>query len=690
MGSYASLEKPLLGELVDYSNPETNGLIGAWLFNEGSGGRVPDASENSHKGILTNMAPATDWVIGEDGPALDFSTGTTRHVKVSDGKITNATSGYIEVVVTIKTLVNADKIFSYGGQAAGNAGIFGLEVRQDTNWFFSVVQRSDGDAINIVHGDTQVITGRKYHVILVSNGLLWRIYVDGRLEILTDQLGANNGNWIGDTAVTGADETQIGGLLFNGVQGNAFNGHIPFTAIGTDILTDNQVAKRAIDPLAPFRLAEPSPFFVPVTTTIETVVINTTIPLTTSPAQVDITSPGFGTPDGVIAIMTAAHTGSSDTPLRKSVGWAGRDGLDQSCGGMAEHNVGITNTSRHSSSILAGFYDSAGSNIVMLGLNSYITDGVRIGVSNVDGNAHNITYILFKNCVNIKGNYVLLDSTNTSVPVGFKPNLVYAQTIGHTGFSTGAQPHLIHSLGAAHNNSSNVVTQGMVALSSPDGQVTEIASTIARNDAIAGQFHNGSMVWQASIENFNSSGFDIDTGAVTPNDYLFYLAIDTGDPNGVDVSIITPPTSTGLDSVTAPGFYPQHVNLFGVTAPTVNTADTVGFMGEFYGSFDAATEGASGITLEDAATTTVTQSSFLAAALYMRRISGGSSATLWRAALNNLNANGYTLNYINIDTVSSAKWLSIALRDLNPHAGLFEIPHYMRGGFNPMHGGFSA
>ncbi len=263
MGSYVSLDKPLLGELVDYSNPATNGLIGAWLFNEGSGGKVADVTENGNKSTLVNMTPATDWIIDEDGHALDFSTGTTRHVKVSDGKITNATFGYIEVVLKIKTLVSGDKIFSYGGGNAGTAGLFGLEVRQDTDWFFSVIQRSDSGATNIVHGDTQIVTGVKYHLILVSIGSAWFIYLNGKPEGLSVQLGSNNGNWIGDTTVTAPSETQIGGLMFDAVQGNAFNGNISFAAIGTDILTNNQVAKRAANFKAPFRLAEPSPIFVP-------------------------------------------------------------------------------------------------------------------------------------------------------------------------------------------------------------------------------------------------------------------------------------------------------------------------------------------------------------------------------------------------------------------------------------------
>jgi len=65
-------QKPYRGVLVDRSHPLARGLVGCWLFNEGVGGRLFDLSGNGNHAVLTNMDPATDWVGGPDGWALDL------------------------------------------------------------------------------------------------------------------------------------------------------------------------------------------------------------------------------------------------------------------------------------------------------------------------------------------------------------------------------------------------------------------------------------------------------------------------------------------------------------------------------------------------------------------------------------------------------------------------------------------
>jgi len=64
--------KPLLGEQINWSHPLSKGLVGSWLFNEGSGDIVYDSSLNGSDGTLISMVPSEDWVVGHDGWALDF------------------------------------------------------------------------------------------------------------------------------------------------------------------------------------------------------------------------------------------------------------------------------------------------------------------------------------------------------------------------------------------------------------------------------------------------------------------------------------------------------------------------------------------------------------------------------------------------------------------------------------------
>ncbi|MGZ9108866.1 MAG: RCC1 domain-containing protein [Micavibrio sp.] len=60
-----------------------DGLIGYWKFDETSGATTAaDSSGNGRTGTLTNMAPASDWVAGHSGNALDFD-GTNDYVSVT-------------------------------------------------------------------------------------------------------------------------------------------------------------------------------------------------------------------------------------------------------------------------------------------------------------------------------------------------------------------------------------------------------------------------------------------------------------------------------------------------------------------------------------------------------------------------------------------------------------------------------
>ena len=64
-------QKPQLGELPDFSLPITDGLVGLWPFNEGTGGIVQDSSNYGNVGTLVGDA---NWVSSERGRVLDFDT----------------------------------------------------------------------------------------------------------------------------------------------------------------------------------------------------------------------------------------------------------------------------------------------------------------------------------------------------------------------------------------------------------------------------------------------------------------------------------------------------------------------------------------------------------------------------------------------------------------------------------------
>jgi len=57
---------------VNFTLTEGTDLVAEWHFDEGSGIIAEDTSGNNNNGTLTNMDPATDWVDGKPGKALDF------------------------------------------------------------------------------------------------------------------------------------------------------------------------------------------------------------------------------------------------------------------------------------------------------------------------------------------------------------------------------------------------------------------------------------------------------------------------------------------------------------------------------------------------------------------------------------------------------------------------------------------
>ena len=69
---------------------EIDGLNASWHFDEGEDTTAYDSSGNDNDGTLTNMDPATDWVDGKYGKALDFD-GSDDYVNCGSSNSLNTT-----------------------------------------------------------------------------------------------------------------------------------------------------------------------------------------------------------------------------------------------------------------------------------------------------------------------------------------------------------------------------------------------------------------------------------------------------------------------------------------------------------------------------------------------------------------------------------------------------------------------
>lgn len=65
--------KPTVGYTVDWSDPINKGLKACWLFNEGAGSKLYDATGNQNTGVMGNLGSATQWDVGRHGKSVAFA-----------------------------------------------------------------------------------------------------------------------------------------------------------------------------------------------------------------------------------------------------------------------------------------------------------------------------------------------------------------------------------------------------------------------------------------------------------------------------------------------------------------------------------------------------------------------------------------------------------------------------------------
>jgi hypothetical protein len=166
--------KPARGARLNPAHPLARGLVGCWLFNEGTGDRVYDVSGNENTGTLTNMTES-DWIGGRDGGVLDFDG--------SDDVITGVSrlGGATEFTITV--LVNH--------KAAGGS-LYGAWISSNTDfnggYFFG---RNDDDNAQIYVSTKQVETPinilnegtyRAWTAVYKGSEFI-KIYVDGEMVV---------------------------------------------------------------------------------------------------------------------------------------------------------------------------------------------------------------------------------------------------------------------------------------------------------------------------------------------------------------------------------------------------------------------------------------------------------------------------------------------------------------------------
>ena len=227
--------KPLLGELLDYGNPFTKGLVGLWLMNEGSGNTVADLSGNGNTGTSTG----TDWVAGKYGSAQSFILADSDIINLGTIPQFTFNSGDAFSVVSY---------FKFNSVGADWQAVFIKSYRighYDQRGIAFLVHPAGTQVM--IHCGTESITVNKdfttYHQIIATfDGSTLRVYFDGVFQnsvAVADDLSSGNAR----TAYIGRDD----------YPGHNFEGVVDYTYVYNRALIASEIAQLFREPFCMVR-----------------------------------------------------------------------------------------------------------------------------------------------------------------------------------------------------------------------------------------------------------------------------------------------------------------------------------------------------------------------------------------------------------------------------------------------------
>lgn len=218
------------------------GLVGAWIPSLGpTGNTLFDVSGFRNHGTLTNMEPATDWVIGGNsrlpGYALNFD-GTNEHVNVGDVAILD---GAIQAA------------FSFWFKKTGDGDPNNRFISKDNAYELSVREASVNsytvriNNVGLTFSGTAPVDNVWTHIVMmyhdsVTNGS--KLYINGAFE----SAGTLSRGGIDNTATS----LSFGG---RGVS-HSYNGQIDNIFIYNRGLIPTEIKFLYENPMAPFQLRQ--------------------------------------------------------------------------------------------------------------------------------------------------------------------------------------------------------------------------------------------------------------------------------------------------------------------------------------------------------------------------------------------------------------------------------------------------
>ena len=298
-----------------------------------------------------------------------------------------------------------------------------------------------------------------------------------------------------------------------------------------------------------------------------------TLPTTGS---VDMTSPGFGTPDCAIVMASEANTTSNPAPhLNISLGLVA---LSSVCTGNRQRN-GVSNADayRHfdNRAITIIRPTTTGTEIQYGG--SLISDGIRFTVQTGSTTVQRYCQaMLLKGVKNIaQGTTTLTGTTPVAVFTGFRPTAVFV-----LNGATNLPPPILDSgcmmsFGVVHWDNSGARQQRCINYSSRNSMTRATVNSSLWDDSCSKiYFGDGFVVRTAYAQSPTSSGFEF-VAAESANNYrLAWVAIELNDHNQFYLGTQDCSTSGDPQAFTGVGFQPVAMGLMSVRTTGMNSTSS--------------------------------------------------------------------------------------------------------------------
>ena len=243
--------KPGRGIQLNRAHPLARGLVGCWLFNEGTGDKVFDLSLNSNHGALQNMDPATDWIAGRDGLALDLD-GVNDYINL--GAINQWGSNKISAVMCFK----ADAADSMVMMRYSGVGVLDFQPAWVNSFGTGIRLSIVGTTVTIPYSGGEITTIVSTYDGNSGDGNIYRDGIKKGSISTISTINSNTEPWL-----VGTDADASGG----GSLGNWFQGQIYYIYLYNRALTASEVRQLYINPYAMFDSRISPAIFVPIVAT---------------------------------------------------------------------------------------------------------------------------------------------------------------------------------------------------------------------------------------------------------------------------------------------------------------------------------------------------------------------------------------------------------------------------------------